>query len=108
LELFNFDICEFADNVAILEVDRELEFSPLKNGPNEGLSDSPETCRQDLSRVCKLYIKQAGGRFTNENDNGKPAIEQPLCEISPLLSYAGEGLEELVKDKEFTLPLLLQ
>jgi UDP-N-acetylglucosamine/UDP-N-acetylgalactosamine diphosphorylase len=101
LELFNFDICEFADKVAILEVDRTMEFSPLKNGPNEGLPDSPETCRRDLSRVSKLYIERRGGRFTN-GDN-----ESLLCEVSPLLSYGGEGLEPIVKDKVFTLPLYL-
>eukprot|EP01121_Diplochlamys_sp_Union-15-3_P010346 TRINITY_DN2898_c0_g1_i1.p1 TRINITY_DN2898_c0_g1~~TRINITY_DN2898_c0_g1_i1.p1 ORF type:complete len:241 (+),score=43.00 TRINITY_DN2898_c0_g1_i1:160-882(+) len=101
LELFVFDVFPFAERMAALEVDRTEEFSPLKNAPGSG-KDCPETCCNDLSRLHKRWIKDSGGAFRHgDNSTG-------LCEISPLLSYAGEGLEPLVKGKEFSLPLHLE
>ena len=47
-ETFVFDALGKADNCVTMEVDRAEEFSPVKNA--EG-SDSPETCRLDLSRI---------------------------------------------------------
>jgi len=85
--------------MAALEVERAEEFSPLKNAPGTG-KDCPETCRAHLSTLHKSYIINAGATFTNDHDG--------LCEISPLLSYDGEGLEPLVKGKKFDLPLHLE
>jgi len=49
LELFNFDLVKHSKNPTILLVERESEFSPLKNAPGAP-KDSPETCREDLSK----------------------------------------------------------
>lgn len=98
LELFNFDICKLSKDVLLLEVDRHLEFSPLKNSP--GSKDcTPETCRRDLSRVNIEYLKNAGAKIEGD--------ESDLCEISPLLSYCGEGLEGY-RGKTIKLPVHLK
>jgi len=100
LELFSFDIFDFVsspEKMKALEVIRSEEFSPLKNSEKEA-TDNPKTCREHLSVLHAKWITSAGGKFLNSG----------LCEISPLLSYEGEALGELVSGKEFSLPLHLQ
>jgi UDP-N-acetylglucosamine/UDP-N-acetylgalactosamine diphosphorylase len=96
LELFNFDVVPFAKHVALLEVPRDLEFSPLKND-NSAKNDNAITCRESLSQAHKKHLEQVGGTFTGEG----------LFEISPSLTYAGEGLES-VQNKHITLPFYLK
>lgn len=96
LEKFVFDVFEFAEKFAVLEVAREDEFSPLKNKKGSQ-TDSPETALRDLLNLHHKYIIKAGGTFADSTKDGSS-----LCEISPLLSYAGEGLEEVVKGKQFS------
>ncbi|KZW00467.1 putative UDP-N-acetylglucosamine pyrophosphorylase [Exidia glandulosa HHB12029] len=84
LELFVFDVFPFAQQFNCLEVAREDEFSPLKNAPGTG-SDDPETSRRDLLAQHKRWLVAAGAKVAD-------GVE---VEISPLVSYAGEGLESL-------------
>jgi len=81
------------------ETQRYEEFSPLKNSMDFP-TDNPETCRTHLSNLHKKWLENAGGIILNKDS-------KELLEISPLVSYAGEGLEKLVKGKEFTLPYYL-
>jgi UDP-N-acetylglucosamine/UDP-N-acetylgalactosamine diphosphorylase len=83
LERFVFDVFGHAQSFCVLQVDRQDEFSPLKNGPGAA-ADGPETSRRDILRQAKKFVENAGGNLLNE------AIE---VEISPLFSYAGENLE---------------
>jgi UDP-N-acetylglucosamine/UDP-N-acetylgalactosamine diphosphorylase len=94
-ELFSFDIFESAHKLCAFEIKRCEEFSPLKNS-NDSKVDSPDTCRNDLTNLHKTWITNAGGKFEGEG----------FCEISPLVSYCGEGLESL-KGKTITLPFYL-
>jgi len=102
MEMFIFDIFESSSNLVALEVLRNEEFSPLKNAPGSQ-KDCPETCRRDLSNLHKAWIKKAGGQIIEGNDEDDFLI----CEISPLVSLDGEGLENIVKGKTFNLPLEL-
>lgn len=75
---------------AMMEVKRENEFSPLKNAPGSK-EDSPETSRLDLLTQSKQWLIDAGAQFPNP---------ETVIEVSPLTSYAGEGLEKF-KGKVF-------
>jgi UDP-N-acetylglucosamine/UDP-N-acetylgalactosamine diphosphorylase len=97
LETFIFDVFPLSERMAIWDVTREEEFAPVKNAPGSP-SDSPETARAAISNMAKSWVVKAGGKVTGESD---------LNEISPLTSYAGEGLEQLVKDKELISPFAL-
>jgi UDP-N-acetylglucosamine/UDP-N-acetylgalactosamine diphosphorylase len=94
LELFVFDVFPFAKHMVVLEVDRKEEFSPLKNAdattPGAKAADSPTTSREDLVAQHKRYLEKAGAKVG----------ENVAIEISPLVTYAGEGLEK-VKGKSY-------
>lgn len=90
LEMFVFDVFPFTQRFKVLEVNRKDEFSPLKNAPGTG-SDDPDTSRRDLLAQHRRFLEHAGATIQEGVD----------IEISPLVSYAGEGLES-VKGKTFT------
>lgn len=90
LELFVFDVFPFTQAFNVLEVERHEEFSPLKNAPGTG-SDDPETSRRDLLSQQKRFLVRAGAK----------AVDGVEIEVSPHVSYAGEGLEA-IRGKIFT------
>jgi UDP-N-acetylglucosamine/UDP-N-acetylgalactosamine diphosphorylase len=71
-ETFVFDALARAGNSVTLEVDRSLEFSPVKN--REG-GDSPQSCRQDLGRLFSGWVSAAGGPAVPLANDGVPAVE---------------------------------
>ncbi len=105
---------QHANKLVAFEIVREEEFSPLKNASGAG-KDCPETCRRDLYNLHKRYITRAGGRFLERATTGSAAAatnssdgldELDEVEISPLVSYAGEGLEG-VKGQTYGLPFFM-
>nr|XP_060613212.1 UDP-N-acetylhexosamine pyrophosphorylase-like protein 1 [Anolis sagrei ordinatus] len=114
LEKFVFDVFQFSKNFVAFEVLREEEFSPLKNA-DTAEKDTPLTARRALLSQHYRWALKAGAMFVDGNgeriperhsfteDEGPPAI----CEISPLVSYFGEGLEKCLKSKELRSPFLL-
>lgn len=83
LESFIFDVFPLSTNMVLFEATREDEFAPVKNAPGSS-TDSPDTAREMISRQAKRWALAAGAKVTGGGG---------LCEISPLVSYGGEGLE---------------
>ena len=107
MEKFVFDVFQFARRFAVWEVIRKDEFSPLKNAASAA-EDTPTTARRSIYDLHRRYIEKAGGSFVDAKDhlvNGEQT--DIVCEISPRVSYAGEGLSELVEGKHFESPVVL-
>lgn len=96
IEKFVFDVFEFAEKFVALEVPRDEEFSPLKNEDGAG-KECATTARNDIYRYHRRLIERAGGR-----------VDGDVCEISPLLSYAGENLKPVVSSQTFVSPVHLK
>jgi len=126
MEKFVFDVFRFANNFVVWECLRDEEFAPLKNA--EGASDfTPTHCRNSLLALHQKWLRIAGAKLINENGEeakqmGSPAGEDNnnapdnnneekkyvvMCEISPLVSFAGENLQQY-KGKSLELPVLLE
>jgi len=125
MEKFVFDVFRFAENFVVWECLRDEEFAPLKNA--EGAKDcTPSYCRNAVLALHQKWLKMAGAEIistsgdeaalmtspasegnNNLDSNGKEVEEVVITEISPLVSYAGEGLEPLVSGKQFSTPLHL-
>ncbi|XP_045417949.1 UDP-N-acetylhexosamine pyrophosphorylase-like protein 1 isoform X3 [Lemur catta] len=114
MEKFVFDVFQFAKNFVAFEVLREEEFSPLKNA-DPADRDSPCTARRALLAQHYRWALQAGARFLDAHGARLPELPSPplqgdppaVCEISPLLTYSGEGLEVYLQGQEFQSPLVL-
>lgn len=97
LELFIFDVFpHLRADLIVHEVDRQAEFSPLKNAAGTGVDDAT-TSRRDLLHLQRSWLERAGATVA----------EGVHVEISPLLSYAGEGLDG-VKGRHFAQDTHLQ
>ena len=60
-------------NFAVLEVLREDEFAPLKNGPGSG-SDSPHTCRAALMDLHYRHLLTSGGVIVDDSGKQLPLM----------------------------------
>ena len=63
----------------------------------------------DTGKECPKMASPAapGGEKNNNNAGERGNNNYVVCEISPLVSYAGEGLKERVGGKTLTTPVLL-
>lgn len=102
LEQFVFDCFPFLpmDKFACMEVKREDEFSPLKNAKGTG-EDDPDTSRKDILNQGRRFLENAGATVIGEDDKDNGV------EVSPLISYGGEGLEFL-KAREIKAPAVIE
>ncbi|XP_053672528.1 UDP-N-acetylhexosamine pyrophosphorylase-like protein 1 [Anopheles nili] len=101
MEKFIFDVFPLAKQFVALEGRREEEFSALKNADSAGI-DCPASVRNDIYRLHRKWLINAGA--SEIIDAGDGSID---CEISPLLSYAGENLEMAAAGQSFQCPIYL-
>eukprot|EP00878_Enallax_costatus_P030783 GHUV01033573.1.p1 GENE.GHUV01033573.1~~GHUV01033573.1.p1 ORF type:complete len:149 (+),score=22.35 GHUV01033573.1:270-716(+) len=75
-------------SLAYLGVDKEEEFSPLFGGGPHLITPEPEIAAGDLLALTTGWVENQGAVVQCEEG----------VEVSPLISYAGEGLEALASE----------
>jgi len=95
LEKFVFDVFQFSKEFVVWECSREDEFSPLKNAAGAA-KDTALSSRLALYRQHRRFLEVAGATISG-------AAEDPV-EISPLVSFSGEGLDQY-KGRNLTTPV---
>jgi UDP-N-acetylglucosamine/UDP-N-acetylgalactosamine diphosphorylase len=85
-ETFIFDALGRSPVSVTLEVDRSLEFSPVKNAEGE---DSPASARRDLCRLFATWIEASGGALPDPDGSGVRPVE-----VDPLLAEDASAFEE--------------
>lgn len=102
LEQFVFDIFPRIplEKFTCLEVAREDEFSPLKNARGSK-EDNPDTSRADVMAQGRRWLQAVGAVVVSDNPH------ETGVEVSPLISYGGEGLE-LFAGKEVVAPAVVE
>jgi UDP-N-acetylglucosamine/UDP-N-acetylgalactosamine diphosphorylase len=93
-ETFVFDALGETASSVTLEVDRHLEFSPVKNASGQ---DSPESCRADLVRHFAELAHAAGRPAPPRDATGLPRseIDTRPAETAAELAARGEAPREL-------------
>ncbi len=87
-ELFIFDAMPLAQRIMVMEVERRVEFSPIKNRSGD---DSPDSCRRDSMELHACWLERAG--FAVPRDaTGALAVR---VEISPLTALGPEDISAL-------------
>jgi UDP-N-acetylglucosamine/UDP-N-acetylgalactosamine diphosphorylase len=89
-ETFVFDALPMANSPVVMEIDRAVEFSPVKNATGQ---DSPATAQRDMIRQAAAWMEEAGVRVPR-NRTGQPAWK---LEINPLAARTPEELRDLVR-----------
>lgn len=98
-ELYILDALRFLEEkeLAVLDVRREDEFAPVKNMDGEGARDTPTSARALYTAYHARLLRAAGAELEpvsqlqlEELGEGAPSL---CVEISPRLTYSGEGLE---------------
>ncbi|KAK1443105.1 spore coat polysaccharide biosynthesis protein SPSA chain a [Babesia gibsoni] len=95
LELFIFDIFQFASRIMCLEVERLGQFAPVKYLADCDPSNE-KSAQHKMSNTYKAWLESVGAK-----------IGCGFVEISPSLSYCGEGLEEY-RSKHIDGPVYLE
>jgi UDP-N-acetylglucosamine/UDP-N-acetylgalactosamine diphosphorylase len=100
-EKFVFDALSHARASAIMEVNRDEEFAPIKNADGE---DSPETARNLMTRLYAKWLGEADMRLPRD----RRGLVKGSVEISPLFALDSDELKrKLPASFKVRLPLYL-
>jgi len=109
LEKFVFDVFRFVDptKFVMYKCRREEEFAPLKNAV--GNDGTPNACREALCSLHARWLLKAGAELVSPDGEISQSKSTKVAEVevSPKVSYGGEGLDKLVGGKLLSWPLHL-